>query len=134
MLAGRGQIVAVDGGTAEVAGITVASIGWNAPPEWAPGVDVVVCHTPPAGPLGLCRVSGHEFGDYGIYREIQARQPALLLCGHVHHPHHHAMRIGRTRALNPGCNLDAALPTFWSVNTDRRTAELRQSDQTLLAV
>ena len=134
MLTGEGSIVAVDGGTAKVGGIIVAAIGWAAPAEWPPGTDVVVCHTPPAGPSGLCRVTGHDFGDYEFRRQIQRLEPSLVLSGHVHHPHRHLDRIGRTLALNPGCDLDAALPAYWAIDTGVRIAELRRADQVLMAV
>jgi uncharacterized protein len=63
---------------------------------------VLIVHVPPAGTLAS---RDHRFVDRGsgqLLRWIEARQPAAVACGHVHHREVVVDRIGATLVVNAG--------------------------------
>jgi Icc-related predicted phosphoesterase len=63
---------------------------------------VFVSHLPPWGVRVGRDVSGLDMGNAQLRRWIEAFQPALVVCGHVHLPHAKSSRLGTTIIVNGG--------------------------------
>jgi len=63
---------------------------------------ILVSHLPPWGTLSSRDRRFVDRGSAQIRRWIEARQPALVVCGHVHHPEPVVERIGETLVVNAG--------------------------------
>ena len=118
----RGQAQDVDGRIVELGGIRLAGIGgagparFGLPYEWDEAdlqkrlqqrgwfnerLDLLLCHAPPVN-TGLDRLlSGEPAGSETLARLIDAVQPALYVCGHIHEAVGHRL-LGRTLAVNAG--------------------------------
>jgi Icc-related predicted phosphoesterase len=64
----------------------------------APEGGVLVVHSPPKGHLDGPR----ELGSEAILQAIEAKRPAVAICGHVHEDAGKEDRIGPTRLYNAG--------------------------------
>lgn len=84
-LCGKGNVLAVDGGSAEIGGLKVFSLGWNQTTEWPDGTDVVVCHGPPPSTPVAGTDAGLGLGpdQVDLWQELWARPPRFFLCGHM---------------------------------------------------
>jgi Icc-related predicted phosphoesterase len=111
----------IDGGTAEVGGVTFGFVGaglvspYRTPNEVAPAayaeklaavgaVDVLCTHIPPAVPELLYDVQARrmETGSTALLEAIRRTQPRYAFFGHVHNPLARRVRIGRTECVNVG--------------------------------
>ena len=63
---------------------------------------VLVSHLPPWGTLASRDRRFVDRGSAQLRRWVEARQPAAVICGHVHHPEPVVERIGETLVVNPG--------------------------------
>lgn len=63
---------------------------------------VLVTHVPPAGTLAARDRRLVDRGSAALAAWIAARQPALCVCGHVHHREAVLDRLGETRVVNAG--------------------------------
>jgi Icc-related predicted phosphoesterase len=59
-----------------------------------------VVHSPPLGYVDASR--GRHLGSQAVLDAIEARQPSVALCGHIHESWGEEARIGATRVLNLG--------------------------------
>lgn len=110
----------LDGSSVTVAGITFFGLGGEIPRRsntpWnetmdenaaravfatAPVFDVLVVHTPPHGHCDRQRDGAHE-GSSAVREAIEARSPALCLCGHIHHAWGSIEHLGSTTVHNLG--------------------------------
>lgn len=86
----------VDGGVHDFLGLRVLGVGgapraFGFPYEWEDGslalpvggCDLVLAHAPPAGTRLGITADGQDAGSRQI-RELLARRPAALVCGHIH--------------------------------------------------
>ncbi len=89
----------VDGGLAEIGGLTVTGIGGTNPPrrgfpyEWTddevralsvPASDILISHCPPADtPLDFAKGAGRHVGSAAIRERAEAHR-GVLVCGHIH--------------------------------------------------
>ena len=64
-------------------------------------VHILLTHTPPYGTKVDVLYSGEHAGSVNIRKFIEARQPILNACGHVHEARG-IDRIGETTIINPG--------------------------------
>jgi Icc-related predicted phosphoesterase len=111
----------IDGGRAEVGGVTFGFVGaglispYRTPNEVPPSayaakldalgpVDVICTHIPPAVPELLYDVQARrmETGSTALLDLIRRTQPRYALFGHVHNPLARRVRIGRTECVNVG--------------------------------
>jgi Icc-related predicted phosphoesterase len=111
----------IDGGRAEVGGVTFGFVGaglispYRTPNEVPPpayaakldavgAVDVICTHIPPAVPELLYDVTARrlETGSEALLELIRATQPRYAFFGHVHNPLARRVRIGRTECVNVG--------------------------------
>jgi len=111
----------IDGGRAEVAGVTFGFAGaglispYRTPNEVPPAafqakldevgaVDVLCTHIPPAVPELLYDVKARrmETGSTALLDLIRRTQPRYALFGHVHNPLARRVRVGRTECVNVG--------------------------------
>ena len=111
----------VDGGRAEVGGVTFGFVGaglispYRTPneipqPEFAAkldaigAVDVICTHIPPAVPELLYDTVARrmETGSTALLEMIRRVQPRYAFFGHVHNPLARRVRIGRTECVNVG--------------------------------
>jgi Icc-related predicted phosphoesterase len=111
----------IDGGRAEVGGVTFGFVGaglispYRTPNEVPPGVyaakldalgpvDVLCTHIPPAVPELLYDVQARrmETGSTALLDFIRRVQPRYALFGHVHNPLARRVRVGRTECVNVG--------------------------------
>jgi Icc-related predicted phosphoesterase len=111
----------IDGGRAEVGGVTFGFVGaglispYRTPNEVPPSfyaekldavgaVDVLCTHIPPAVPELLYDVQARrlETGSAALLEVIRRTQPRYALFGHVHNPLVRRVRIGRTECVNVG--------------------------------
>ncbi len=72
--------------------------------EACPEACVLVTHAPPFGVADLQHNGQHE-GSQAIRAAIEARQPRLALCGHIHHAWGMTGMIGSTPVHNLGPRL-----------------------------
>jgi uncharacterized protein len=73
-------------------------------------------HSPPQGHVDVSR--GRHLGSESVLRAIEAKEPLVALCGHIHEQWGRESRIGSTRVINlgpAGATLD--LPTDGSWET-----------------
>jgi Icc-related predicted phosphoesterase len=65
------------------------------------GLDLLILHSPPHG---HCDVSGQgeHLGSRAILEAIEAKQPGVAVCGHIHESWGQESRIGDTRVINLG--------------------------------
>jgi uncharacterized protein len=68
----------------------------------SPGRLVLVAHVPPAGTASATDVRRVDRGSAQLRRWVDEHQPAVVLCGHVHHREVVLERIGHTLVVNPG--------------------------------
>jgi Icc-related predicted phosphoesterase len=61
---------------------------------------VLVVHSPPKGHVD--ESGGTHLGSEAVLRSIEARQPVLALCGHIHESWGEQATIGSTRVINLG--------------------------------
>ena len=111
----------LDGGRAEVGGVTFGFVGaglispYRTPNEVPPAdyaaklgavgaVDVLCTHIPPAIPELLYDVQARrmETGSTALLDVIRRTQPRYAFFGHVHNPLARRVRIGRTECVNVG--------------------------------
>jgi len=69
--------------------------------EGLPAGAVLVVHSPPFGHVDVSS-SGHHLGSRAILQAIEAAQPPLAMCGHIHESWGQESRIGPTRVVNLG--------------------------------
>lgn len=64
-------------------------------------LDLLILHSPP---YGHCDVSGQgkHLGSRAILEAIEAKQPRVAVCGHIHEAWGQESRIGETRVINLG--------------------------------
>lgn len=123
-LAGQGSIIATDGDVIERDGQAIAVNGWLSQPKTE--CTLLVSHAPPAGcPCSVSKEDLSVIGDDTLLDALPSA-PELILCGHVHHPLALACRWTpvnpKTVVLNTGCDLKAAAPQHWVIDTSRRSA------------
>lgn len=70
---------------------------------------VLVSHLPPWGTISSRDRRFVDRGSAQLRRWVETRQPAAVICGHVHHSEPVVERIGETQVVNPG-------PQGWLVN------------------
>jgi uncharacterized protein len=68
--------------------------------EKCPEGAVLISHSPPRGHLD--EAFGRNLGSESVLQAIEARRPALVLCGHIHEAWGRESRIGETRIVNLG--------------------------------
>lgn len=90
-----------------------------------PALWIWLYHAPPAG-TPLCRDGRREFPDHELAEWIEAHQPDLVLCGHIHQaPWANGgswrAKLGRTWVFNPGKQV-GPVPPHITVDTEARTA------------
>jgi Icc-related predicted phosphoesterase len=61
---------------------------------------VLVVHSPPLGHVD--RSGSRELGSEAVLRAIEAKRPAIALCGHIHESWGEESRIGPTPVINLG--------------------------------
>jgi Icc-related predicted phosphoesterase len=69
------------------------------------GVHIICPHTPPIDSACDRMFSGAHIGSRAVRSFVEARQPELVLCGHVHEARGFD-EIGKTRIVNPGSARD----------------------------
>jgi Icc-related predicted phosphoesterase len=64
-------------------------------------LDLLILHSPP---YGHCDVSGQgkHLGSRAILEAIEAKQPRVAVCGHIHESWGQESRIGETQVINLG--------------------------------
>ena len=62
---------------------------------------VLVCHSPPKGAVDVSS-SGVSLGSVAVRRAIEEKQPALVVCGHIHQSAGQTATIGETPVVNAG--------------------------------
>ncbi len=62
---------------------------------------VLVSHSPPKGAVDVSS-SGASLGSVAVRRAIEDKQPALVVCGHIHQSAGQAAMIGETPVVNAG--------------------------------
>jgi Icc-related predicted phosphoesterase len=67
----------------------------------AAGIDVLITHSPPLNAADRDS-RGHNLGSRAIRKFIQAHQPLLNVCGHIHESWNSSQTIGRTDVVNAG--------------------------------
>jgi len=65
-----------------------------------PSGALLVVHSPPFGHVD--ESSGRHLGSKAILRAIEAKQPRIAVCGHIHESWGEESRIGDARVLNLG--------------------------------
>jgi Icc-related predicted phosphoesterase len=106
------------GATAEIHGVTFFGLGGGIPItpwDWSfdlteeaaarmlescPEGAVLAVHSPPYGHVDSSR--GRSLGSRAVLEAIEAKRPALALCGHIHESWGDEARIGPTRVVNLG--------------------------------
>jgi hypothetical protein len=68
----------------------------------SPGHLVIVTHVPPRETACAVDRRGIDRGSVQLRRWIEEHQPAVVVCGHVHHREVVLDRIGQTVVVNPG--------------------------------
>ena len=109
------------GDVRNVAGLTIAGLGGAVPPlpphDWGsydltedqaaallaplPRVDILITHSPPKG-IADRLDDGRSIGSEAVRAWIEDRQPALVLCGHVHGCWGETGEIGASKVHNLG--------------------------------
>ena len=108
----HGESIEVDGTTfyGLGAGIPVTPWDWSfdlsdeeAEPLLAecPQGAVMIVHSPPQGHVDVSG-AGQHLGSAAILAAVEARQPPLLVCGHIHESWGEESQIGPTRVANLG--------------------------------
>jgi Icc-related predicted phosphoesterase len=108
------------GEAVEIEGITLFALGAGIPTtpwDWSfdlsedeaaerledmpEGLDLLILHSPP---YGHCDVSGQgkHLGSRAIADAIEAKQPRVAVCGHIHESWGAESRIGATQVINLG--------------------------------
>lgn len=126
-LKGKGSIIGVDGDLIEFQGLRILANGWlHGPHDDCGHADIVVTHAPPAGCACAGDASGHDHGDPDLWSDLQDNAPALMLCGHIHHPArlwcHWPPYDPTTLVLVPGCDEQSEVPAHWIIDTIRKSA------------
>jgi Icc-related predicted phosphoesterase len=62
---------------------------------------VLVVHSPPKGHVDASSAGDH-LGSTAILEAIEAKQPRLAVCGHIHESWGQSSRIGETEVYNLG--------------------------------
>jgi Icc-related predicted phosphoesterase len=65
-----------------------------------PAGAVLIVHSPPKGHVDTVR--GRHLGSEAVLRAIEATQPPLVVCGHVHEAWGSEATLGATRVVNVG--------------------------------
>jgi Icc-related predicted phosphoesterase len=118
--AGPANAEVLHGETAENDGNTIFGIGAGIPTtpwDWSfdlseeeaaarledcpEDLDLLILHSPP---YGHCDVSGSgdHLGSRAILEAIEAKQPKVAVCGHIHESWGRESEIGETRVINLG--------------------------------
>ncbi len=71
---------------------------------------VLVCHSPPKGAVDVSS-SGAGLGSVAVRRAARDKQPALVVCGHIHESAGKTAMIGETTVVNAG-----PLGRVWTLN------------------
>ena len=66
-----------------------------------PAGSVLVSHSPPKGAVDVSS-GGRSLGSVAIREAILAKQPSLVVCGHIHESAGNHAMIGRTPVVNAG--------------------------------
>lgn len=82
----------------------------------ADGNSIIVAHTPP-WMSGDTLYNGRHCGSLSVREWIEATQPKLWLCGHIHEDNS-ANHIGNTLILNCACQHQTDILKGWIVDTD----------------
>ncbi len=69
--------------------------------EDADGADVLIVHSPPFGHVDTSS-AGEHLGSRAILQAIEASEPSLAVCGHIHESWGAESRMGPTRIVNLG--------------------------------
>ena len=69
--------------------------------EDADGADVLIVHSPPFGHVDTSS-AGEHLGSRAILQAIEASEPSLAVCGHIHESWGAESRMGPTRVVNLG--------------------------------
>ncbi|MEM7335014.1 MAG: metallophosphoesterase [Chloroflexota bacterium] len=67
------------------------------------GCDVLVSHSPPFGAVDVSS-SGRQLGSRAIRTYVEAKQPRLVVCGHIHASAGKQEMVGKTAVINAGPN------------------------------
>jgi Icc-related predicted phosphoesterase len=107
------------GGSAEIDGTTFFGLGAGIPVtpwDWSfdlsddeaepllaecPQGAVMVVHSPPQGHVDVSG-AGEHLGSAAILAAIEAKQPPLAVCGHIHESWGEESQVGPTRIVNLG--------------------------------
>jgi Icc-related predicted phosphoesterase len=65
------------------------------------GLDLLILHSPPHGHCDVSGQGGH-LGSRAILEAIEAKQPRIAVCGHIHESWGQESRIGETLVINLG--------------------------------
>ncbi len=66
-----------------------------------PAGAVLVSHSPPQGAADVTS-SGESKGSVAVRAAVEAKQPALVVCGHIHDSAGQVAKIGETPVVNAG--------------------------------
>ena len=110
--------IVLHGEATEIAGVTFFGLGGGIPVtpwDWSfdlteqaaarllercPEGAILAVHSPPYGHVDSSR--GRRLGSRAVLEAIEARPPALALCGHIHESWGEESAIGPTRVVNLG--------------------------------
>lgn len=116
--AGWGSAIVLHGEGTEIDGVSFFGLGGGVPItpwDWSfdlteddaagmlegcPEGAVLVVHSPPRGHVDAS--GGAHLGSEAVLRSIEAKRPALALCGHIHESWGEESEIGPTRVINLG--------------------------------
>ena len=127
--AARKGIHVLHGESLEIGGLHVFGLGYGVPPTpfgaWScdmsdadaesllsrcKSVDILITHSPPKGVADVTS-QGISVGSAAIRAAIEALQPQLALCGHIHDSWGQTGQIGETRVVNLG-----PTPNWFKIN------------------
>jgi len=103
-----------DGDQECIHGLRVASLGYEDYHfEKLSDCDVLLTHVPPAN-TSVATQHASDFGCPQLRAALKSKiiTPGHLLCGHVHSPRKHAIKLGKTIVSNPGGNHGEEHPSY----------------------
>lgn len=114
----------VDGGTVQVGGWIIESVGWLGYPSVLGDSSIAVCHSPPDRcSTSITRAREEDHGDALLGDQLRAhRGPRMCLGGHVHSPCGWAEQIGSSWSFNPGRS-DSRIPNHIILDLEAMTAQ-----------